>query len=118
MSRSDFDLTLSLGEEFEAWLREMFDGRPLEAKDQARSRSHVFIEDESWGRPGGIAVTKADLWAIRVAPGRAVALETEIVRDLYALAIARFGRRSGGDEGNARGAIVPKTWLVRDPRES
>jgi hypothetical protein len=117
VSRSDFDLSLRLGQEREVAFDRILRGAPdtvvtLELKDEHKARRTVFIEHEDYGRPSGIAVTKADYWAIEVRRDWWVMLPTDDVRMLWRAALDRFGLRHGGDADAAYGAIVPKEWLV------
>jgi hypothetical protein len=88
----------------------------IEVKDEHRSRSHIFVEHESRGRPSFLAVTRAT-WAAILAPGGVIVfIPTDHLRALHALALERLGPRRSGD-GNT-GAIVPKRWLLGDMEDS
>jgi hypothetical protein len=114
MNRSDFDISLKAGQEreqaFESIMRA--DSATIEVKDEHLSKSHVFIEHRGYGKPSGIAITKATHWAIEVYPNWWVVIPTEDLRSLHDEALAKFGERHGGDQDAAFGAIVPKPWLV------
>ena len=112
---ADFDIALRYGQERERslrWYLEQADIHTLEAKSQPWSKTHVFIEHEGYGKPRGIAITKADAWAIEVHEGWWVLIPTDDMRKLHQSALQRFRERAGGDRDLSRGAIVPKTWLV------
>lgn len=117
VSRSDFDLSLRKGQERERALEAILTApvTTMEVKDQHKSKTHVFIEHECYGKPSGIAITKADYWAIEVRRGWWAVVPTEDVRALWRVAIDRFGVRNGGDSDASFGAIVPKEWLVNLP---
>lgn len=114
MRRSDFDILLRAGQERERAFEAILGGdvATVEVKDQHKSVRFVFIEHECYGKPSGIAITKASYWAIEVRRGWWVILPTEEVRMLWRAGLDRFGVRHGGDLDAAYGAIVPKEWLV------
>lgn len=116
MSRREFDLALRRGQDRERALFAILDAdaATIEVKDQSRSRTHVFIEFEAYGKPSGIAVTTADHWAIEVRPRRFLILPTDDLRALHERALSERGVSVGGDLMASRGSAVPKMWLVNE----
>jgi len=112
VNRKDFDIALEFGEERETALKDLLQGATVEVKSEPLSKTHVFIEHEGYGKPSGIAITKAAFWAIEVKPDMWVILPTEVLRIMWSAALDRFGARIGGDKNASTGAIVPKQWLV------
>lgn len=108
----DFDVALAFGEGRETALKDALEDKNIEVKSQTTSRSHVFIEWECRGKPSGLAVTKADFWAIEVYPDTWVVLPTDDLKVITRKAYEHFGRREGGDDMAAIGTIIPITWLV------
>ena len=69
--RRNFDISLNLGEQGEEWAKQFMTGEAnttFEVKTdlQAYDTGNFFIEVESWGKPGGLAVTTADWWILNV----------------------------------------------------
>lgn len=114
-SRAAFDLRLRLGQ-----LRERALGRALgddgdilvECKSSTESRTHVFVEFAENDRPSGIAVTASDWFAVEIAHDRWVMVRTDDLMRFVDRALLRYGERRGGHGNRARGAIVPKVWLL------
>lgn len=84
----------------------------LEVKDEARSRTHLFIEHATkGGRPSFVAFTKADWCAFLLPAGAVVFVPMARLVELHRLALERFGPRTF--DGN-EGATLPKAWLLGD----
>jgi len=122
MSRADFDLALKLGQGRERVIEKLLTNDSstievitIEVKSEVLSEKYVFVEHEAWAKPSGIAITKADYYAIEVYPDWWVFIPTPYLRTMWRDALEEFGERRGGDDNAARGAIVPKEWLVYRP---
>lgn len=108
-----FDIALKEGEARENALRQILGPNArIEVKSQVKSRTHVFIEHESHGRPAGIATTEADYWVIETAPDLWSILDIDMLWLMYWAAIDRWGVKNGGEGNTSYGAAVPKAWLV------
>jgi hypothetical protein len=86
----------------------------IEVKSEVDSRTHIFIEAECYGKPSGIATTKAHAWTLEVAAGIFVTLPTDTLRQLCRAAYDERGSAFGGDAttGRPRGVVVPKSWIL------
>ena len=62
-----FDVDLEFGQQWEEYIDDMFSGaKKCEVKterDTWARTGNICIESESYGKPSGIEVTEADLWA-------------------------------------------------------
>jgi len=123
MSRADFDLALKLGQGRERVIEKLLTDDSstievitVEVKSEVLSDKFVFIEHAAWDKPSGIAITKADYYAIEVYPDWWVFIPTPYLRTMANQALKDWGVRRGGDDNAAEGAIVPKEWLVNRPQ--
>ena len=84
----------------------------VEVKDEQRSRTSLFVEHASRGRPSGIAVTRADWLAMVLPRGAIVFVPMAVARELHAEAVRRFKPKPGAEANE--GASIPKRWLLGD----
>ena len=84
----------------------------FEVKSERDSRTHVFIEFEAYGKASGLALTKAEWYAIEVAPHRFVLIETHKLAELVRTMVSAGKTTKGGEGGLATGVAIPKTWLL------
>ena len=119
LSREGFDIDLRFGQQAEGecmrllLLRAGIEFIEVKADEKARSTGNVFIEYRQRGRPSGIAVTTAQLYAIRISPLHWVWLPTERLKGLARLAYKQRRLACGGDYNRYEGVLVPLEWLVR-----
>ena len=113
----DFDFQLKRGQMRESILRDALMGEfeevAIEAKSEVKSRTHVFIELKGYGKPSGLAISKAGWYAIEISEGVWILIETDLLWGLVDEALERFGMKHGGDQGASYGAIIPKDWFVK-----
>ena len=104
----NFDLDLKFGQEK--------DNEPLECKCDKRciDTGNVFVEFEDRGKPSGISITKSTFYAFclykkeREKKQIWVLIPTEILKKL----MKKYPVKSGGDNWEARGHIIPKQDLL------
>lgn len=113
-----FDVQLRRGQivekELEAALLGSHELVTIEVKSEKDARTHVFVEYEAYGKPSGIALSKADWYTFEVYPRRFVTLPTEVLNDMVTEAYGRWGASHGGEGGLATGVAIPKRWLIGD----
>lgn len=90
---------------------------------KAVDTGNLAIEYEQRCRDGeirgsGIAITKADRYAIEFAPECWLVLPTERVKEMTRLAIKEGRHRWIGDGNNHHNALVPFTWLLSEGRSN
>lgn len=118
---SDFDFRndLAFGQWKETELRNALENKTFECKADRKQREtgNVFIEYQQRGRPSGIAITKADFYAIEFADDCWILIPTprlkeitrQVMRERRAMG-KQMGTR-GGDNENV-GVLVPITRLI------
>ena len=112
----NFDLDLKFGQEKENELQEILHNEPLECKCDKRciDTGNVFVEFEDRGKPSGISITKSTFYAFclykkeREKKQIWVLIPTEILKKL----MKKYPVKSGGDNWEARGHIIPKEDLL------
>ena len=115
-ARPNFDLDLKFGQEKENELQEILHNEPLECKCDKRciDTGNVFVEFEDRGKPSGISITKSTFYAFclykkeREKKQIWVLIPTEILKKL----MKKYPVKSGGDNWEARGHIIPKEELL------
>ena len=115
-ARPNFDLDLKFGQEKENELQEILHNEPLECKCDKRciDTGNVFVEFEDRGKPSGISITKSTFYAFclykkeREKKQIWVLIPTEILKKL----MKKYPVKSGGDNWEARGHIIPKQDLL------
>ena len=115
-ARPNFDLDLKFGQEKENELQEILHNEPLECKCDKRciDTGNVFVEFEDRGKPSGISITKSTFYAFclykkeREKKQIWVLIPTEILKKL----MQKYPVKSGGDNWEARGHIIPKQDLL------
>lgn len=90
------------------------------ADRKARDTGNVFIEFRQKGRPSGLAVTKAEFYAIEFDEWCWVLLPTPRLKSIVKTYLKRHpeAKRMGGDRNLYEGAILPLVELVRLAREA
>lgn len=118
LAREGFDRDLRHGEAREdAFVHVLLRSRvEIKSDGKCRETGNVFIEYQQKGRPSGIAVSTAGLWAIEVDDTVWVVLPTERIKALARLAVQQGRKKFGGDGDQYLGALVPVEWLVRPVR--
>ena len=115
-ARPSFDLDLKFGQQKENELQEILHNEPLECKCDKRciDTGNVFVEFEDRGKPSGISITKSTFYAFclykkeREKKQIWVLIPTEILKKL----MKKYPVKSGGDNWEARGHIIPKQDLL------
>ena len=115
-ARPNFDLDLKFGQEKENELQEILHNEPLECKCDKRciDTGNVFVEFEDRGKPSGISITKSTFYAFCLYKKERekiqiwVLIPTEILKKL----MKKYPVKSGGDNWEARGHIIPKQDLL------
>ena len=115
-ARPNFDLDLKFGQEKENELQEILHNEPLECKCDKRciDTGNVFVEFEDRGKPSGISITKSTFYAFclykkeREKKQIWVLIPTEILKKL----MKKYPVKSGGDNWEAKGHIIPKQDLL------
>ena len=115
-ARPNFDFDLKFGQEKENELQEILHNEPLECKCDKRciDTGNVFVEFEDRGKPSGISITKSTFYAFclykkeREKKQIWVLIPTEILKKL----MQKYPVKSGGDNWEARGHIIPKQDLL------
>ena len=115
-ARPNFDLDLKFGQDKENELQEILHNEPLECKCDKRciDTGNVFVEFEDRGKPSGISITKSTFYAFclykkeREKKQIWVLIPTEILKKL----MKKYPVKSGGDNWEARGHIIPKEDLL------
>ena len=115
-ARPNFDLDLKFGQEKENELQEILHNEPLECKCDKRciDTGNVFVEFEDRGKPSGISITKSTFYAFclykkeREKKQIWVLIPTELLKKL----MKKYPVKSGGDNWEARGHIIPKEDLL------
>ena len=114
-ARPSFDLDLKFGQDKENELQEILHNEPIEVKcDRLCIKTgNVFVEFEDAGKPSGISKTTAAYYAIALYKKERkkqiwVLIPTVILKKL----MKKYPVKSGGDNWEARGHIIPKQDLL------
>ena len=114
-ARPFFDVDLKFGQEKENELQEILHNEPLECKCDKRciDTGNVFVEFEDRGKPSGISISTAPYYSIGLYKEDRekqiwVLIPTEILKKL----MKKYPVKSGGDNWEARGHIIPKEDLL------
>ena len=115
-ARPNFDLDLKFGQEKENELQEILHCETIECKTDklCQKTGNIFVEFEDAGKPSGIAKTKSAYYAIclykeeRKKKQIWVLIPTEILKKL----MKNYPVKSGGDNWEAKGHIIPKQDLL------
>jgi hypothetical protein len=113
LARQGFDLDLNHGEARESAFVKALTNCHVECKadQKARSTGNVCIETHQRGRPSGINVTTANVWAIEYADDCWVVIRTSLLKMLVRRARADNRTTMGGDFNAFRLVLVPIPWL-------
>ena len=113
-ARPQFDLDLKFGQQKEDEFKKEVEGQ-LECKVDrlCQKTGNVFIEFEDAGKPSGISKTTATYYAIALYKKERkkqiwVLIPTEILKKL----MKKYPVKSGGDNWEAKGHIIPKEDLL------
>lgn len=112
--RSDFDLDLSTGERGEVLVNDMLQLSTIEVKTDfmADKTGNIAVEFESWGKPSGIAVTKARHWVFVIPNKIAIFVETTRLKEIA----RRFYQEDrvvlGGDLNKSKMVLIPIIELI------
>ena len=113
-ARPQFDLDLKFGQQKEDEFKKEVEGQ-LECKVDrlCQKTGNVFIEFEDAGKPSGISKTTAAYYAIALYKKERkkqiwVLIPTEILKKL----MKKYPVKSGGDNWEAKGHIIPKQDLL------
>ena len=113
-ARPQFDLDLKFGQQKEDEFKKEVEGQ-LECKVDrlCQKTGNVFIEFEDAGKPSGISKTTAAYYAIALYKKERkkqiwVLIPTEILKKL----MVKYPVKSGGDNWEAKGHIIPKEDLL------
>lgn len=115
---SKFDIQLVAGKEAEDRVADLFSGSlKIEVKSESflwEKTGNICVEYECRGKPSGIAVTEADVWAHELR--RSVKGGNEIIgyflipvprlRELCRQAYKAGRRRTGGDDGQSKVVVL------------
>lgn len=119
LTGSAFDIDLRRGEANEDALVHLFLRSRVEVKTdyEARRTGNVAVEfyQGQPRRPSGIAVTKAEWYALHLVDIAWVLIETDRLKRLARVAHQQFGNTRMGDNHNI-GVLVPIEWLLRRQR--
>jgi len=88
----------------------------IECKSDRRAikTGNVFIEYRQHGRPSGIAITKADYWALEYSKNCWIFLPTMVLKEICKKAYRDKRQRvKGGDNKKFDGILIPLEWLVK-----
>ena len=115
-ARPNFDLDLKFGQEKENELQEILHCETIECKTDklCQKTGNIFVEFEDAGKPSGIAKTKSAYYAICLYKKERnkkqiwVLIPTEILKEL----MKKYPVKSGGDNWEAKGHIIPKEDLL------
>jgi hypothetical protein len=114
-AREGFDLDLKHGQSREDAISAILRGEKLvEVKSDGKCRStgNLFIEFEQKGRPSGIAVTKAGYYAFEYNDDEWLIVPTAKLKRVARQYFKMGEVKSGGDNNNYKGVLVPVTALV------
>ena len=113
-ARPQFDLDLKFGQQKEDEFKKEVEGQ-LECKVDrlCQKTGNVFIEFEDAGKPSGISKTTAAYYAIALYKKERKKqiwglIPTEILKKL----MVKYPVKSGGDNWEAKGHIIPKEDLL------
>ena len=113
-ARPQFDLDLKFGQQKEDEFKKEVEGQ-LECKVDrlCQKTGNVFIEFEDAGKPSGISKTTALYYAIALYKKERkkqiwVLIPTDILKKL----MKKYPVKSGGDNWEAKGHIIPKEDLL------
>ena len=115
-ARPNFDLDLKFGQEKENELQEILHNEPIEVKcDRLCIKTgNVFVEFEDAGRPSGISITKSKFYLFQLYKKERgkyqimIFIPTELLKKI----MKNYPVKSGGDNWEARGHIIPKEDLL------
>ena len=113
-ARPEFDKDLKFGEKYENEFQKAVEGQ-VECKMDRRCQEtgNVFIEFEDAGRPSGINKTTSPYYAIGLYKKDRekqiwILIPTKILKEL----MKKYPIKSGGDNWEAKGYIIPKEDLL------
>ncbi len=113
-ARPHFDKDLKFGQQYENELQQMIEGKVEVKTDRLCEKTgNVFVEIEDRGKPSGINITHAEYYAFCLHKEERnkqtwVLISTKILKKL----MKKYPIKSGGDNYEARGHIIPKEHLL------
>lgn len=112
--KSDFDLDLSTGQDGEMLVHDMVQLSTLEVKTDflAEKTGNIAVEYESWGKPSGIAVTKARHWVFVIPNKIALFVETTRLKEIARRYYQDGKVVNGGDLDKSKMVLIPITELI------
>jgi hypothetical protein len=114
-SKFDIDLAYGLGRENE--FARLLGPASIEVKSdrQAHRTGNIYVEFESRGKPGGIAVTESEWWVQEIAEWhRFIVMPTEQMRRFVQRERDAGRVRLGGDVQSSKGVLLKMTDLVKE----
>lgn len=107
--KSDFDLDLSTGQQGESLVQNILQLSTIEVKTDflADKTGNLAVEFESWGKPSGIAVTKARHWAFVIPNKVCLMIETGRLKELARKFYKEGNVTLGGDLNKSKMVLIP-----------
>ena len=114
---NDFRYDLKRGQDAEKWLGGLLEGDTMEVKRDyiAHKTNRVFVEYECNGKPSGITITEADMWAF-ITDICTVIIPTDRLKDLTDEAVSKKRYAKGGDKNRSLGALIDLVTLVKNSK--
>lgn len=112
--KSNFEYDLAVGQLSEKALGDIFDNKKVEVKCdiKAKDTGNLFIEYESWGKPSGIARSKADFYCFDIGH-LFILIDADRLKEIVRPLLGTKADRSGGDENTSKGVLLPLNKLVK-----
>lgn len=108
---NSFTYDLSIGEETETWVSELFSGKiKAEVKTDfiAHKTGNIYIEVISRNKPSGISTTTAHFWIYKITGlDIAVIISTTKLKDIVRKYHKLNGYKKGGDNDTSSGVLIP-----------
>jgi hypothetical protein len=115
-----FDVLLAYGQSREgSFAHAVLEGRAevltveVKSEPEASEYGSVFIEFADHGVRTGLSITKADFYAIEIAPDRWVFLPTEQLKEMCRGLFLAGKRTKGGWQGRSEGVVLPLKRLLQ-----
>ena len=111
-----FAYDLAIGQAEEIWLSEVLAGSTMEIKRDfvACRTGKLYVEYFCWGKPSGIAITRADFWAFILDGKRVIIVPTEHLKEVCRKAYRNGdGNIKGGESMASLGVLIKLGDLIR-----